>query len=275
MNRRAAPASADCDASAVGSGDGWPIVDPSPVDGRRLTLSLADDVRCEWCHHPVKRAARRDSITCSQECRQAKARFRVAPATTTAATPLRWAYADPPYPGCAWRYYRKPEVNHAILVGTLERDFPEGWALSTSAAGLQQVLAVCPPGVRVAVWVNGPRRGVAHRARTAYEAVIMRGGRELRLGPADDLSNVLHYQGRQRSHPDALTGMKPAPFLAWLFRMMGAQRGDQLVDVFPGSGAVARAWTLYNRPAPTPRKASRRTSRKLEPRQLALLQAGA
>jgi hypothetical protein len=41
-------------------------------------------------------------------------------------------------------------------------------------------------------------------------------------------------------------GAKPAAFCWWLFDLLGALPGDDLVDLFPGSGGVARAWGLYN-----------------------------
>src|SRR5690606_8664069 len=40
---------------------------------------------------------------------------------------------------------------------------------------------------------------------------------------------------------------KPRKFSLWLFRLLGlgAHPEDELVDVFPGSGAVTRAWQDY------------------------------
>jgi hypothetical protein len=40
-------------------------------------------------------------------------------------------------------------------------------------------------------------------------------------------------------------GAKPATFCYWLFDLLGALPGDELVDLFPGSGGVARAWHYY------------------------------
>jgi site-specific DNA-methyltransferase (adenine-specific) len=65
--------------------------------------------------------------------------------------PLKVAYADPPYPGQSKRHYGDHvdyagEVDHADLIATLERDFPDGWALSTSVPALAGVLALCPAG---------------------------------------------------------------------------------------------------------------------------------
>lgn len=203
---------------------------------------------CAWCGGPMPPRRRRDAVTCSKPCRQARQRFHVAPAGTTADRARRFAYADPPYPGLARKYYRCDEVDHADLVAGLMGGFPDGWALSTSAAALRGVLVLCPPGVRVCSWVRRARRGRAWRPRNAWEPLIVYGGRPRLLGVAEDLSDVLLGGGYQRSHPGALVGMKPAAFAEWMFRQLGAGLGDELVDLFPGSGAIGRAWSLYVSP---------------------------
>jgi hypothetical protein len=42
-----------------------------------------------------------------------------------------------------------------------------------------------------------------------------------------------------------LTGAKPEKVCKWLFECLGAEPGDDLVDVYPGSGAVTRAWESW------------------------------
>lgn len=208
-----------------------------------------------WCKGPIHLAARSDSKTCSKKCRQAKHRFRVgvAPpsrlsvAAGSSDSTARFAYADPPYPGLARRYYGPDaqEVNHRILIGTLMAEYPDGWALSTSADALAEVLALCPPEARVCVWVKGSRGSVSYRARNAWEPVIVVGGRMRQMSAQESSDDVLVWGGRQHSHPDALVGMKPAAFCEWVFCLLGAARHDSLDDIFPGSGAVSRAWDLY------------------------------
>lgn len=167
---------------------------------------------------------------------------------------MRFAYADPPYPGLARKYYgadpRCAEVDHRELIDRLVAEFPDGWALSTSAAALRDVLLLCPPGVRVCPWIRGARRGKAWRPRNAWEPLIVSGGRPRQVAVVEDLSDVLLWGGRQHSHPGALVGMKPAAFAEWMFRQLGAGQGDELVDLFPGSGAIGRAWALYASQAP-------------------------
>ena len=141
---------------------------------------------CRWCRGPVPDAARSDAVFCSTRCRQAQHRFRRGvgdgPSGPSASgTPLRLAYADPPYPGLARKYYGDHadyggEVNHAELVASLSAEF-DGWALSTSSAALPEVLAVCPPGVRVGAWVRGERPTRSRGPQTAWEPVVFTGGR--------------------------------------------------------------------------------------------------
>ncbi len=214
-------------------------------------------------------------MTCSQPCRQARHRFRLSPAAATAETPIRVGVADPPYPKLARKYYRDEptfggEVDHGELVERLVSEFPDGWALCTSGAALPDVIRLCPRGVRVAIWVKGSRSCVSYRARSAYEPVILWGGRAHKMEIDEELDDVLTWGGRQPSHPGALVGMKSAPFCEWLFRQLGLLRGDELADLFPGSGAVTRAWRIYSGepvivspgdPWNLPRLANRRTSR--------------
>lgn len=158
---------------------------------------------------------------------------------------MRFAYADPPYPGQSAKWYKNHpdyagEVDHAELISRLSRDYPDGWALSTNAVSLQAVLALCPAGVRLAVWnnTNSNPPGAIGGWWWSWEPVIVCGGR--RGGPPvrNVLSSGTHRQGR-------LPGGKPPVFCRWIFALLGAQPDDELDDLFPGSGAVSRAWQEY------------------------------
>lgn len=157
---------------------------------------------------------------------------------------MRFAYADPPYPGKAFYYVERAEVDHAALIRRLVAEYPDGWALSTSAVALAGVLRLCPPSVRVLAWVKRPRGG------SGWEPVIVAGGRRRSTGDASRPTSarpldVLIYKGRYNAFPGALVGMKPPQFSAWLFRHLGALPGDSLDDLFPGSGAVSLAWRRF------------------------------
>lgn len=80
--------------------------------------------------------------------------------------------------------------------------------------------------------------------------MIYSGGRaELARGEALD---AFALAARPRiSDPRRVIGAKPAPFLFWLFSLLGARPGDHFDDLFPGSGGVMRAWELWNRRATT------------------------
>ncbi|WP_295837413.1 hypothetical protein [uncultured Microbacterium sp.] len=140
------------------------------------------DRACAWCRGPIPATARRDSVCCSVRCRQARHRFNsgVGVAGARGDDVLRLAYADPPYPGLSRRYYGDHpdfagEVDHRRLVEQLNGF--DGWALSTSARALQEVLALCPPGSRVAAWVRGERPTRSAGPLNAWEPVIYWGGR--------------------------------------------------------------------------------------------------
>ncbi len=186
--------------------------------------------------------------------------------------PRRFAYADPPYPGKAKKYYGDhqdygDEVDHQALIARLEDEFEDGWALSTSAAALQAVLPLCPkpirrgaagggarPQIRVLAWCKpvaqpggypGPLYG--------WEPVILRGGRRDAspcTWPRDWLVVSPELYTLRPKPEGHVVGAKPPAFLSWLFACLGALPGDELVDLFPGSGAVATAWKAYSAQPP-------------------------
>jgi hypothetical protein len=204
---------------------------------------------CAWCENPIPAKVRRDAVCCSVRCRQARHRFlrAVGYAESVApGRPLRFAYADPPYPGTAWLYRDHPdyggEVDHAALIARLAGY--DGWALSTSADALPAILALCPPGVRVGAWHRGERPTRSRWPLHAWEPVLYHGGRQLAIGPRRVDSLVCGIAPLD-TLPGRVIGAKPAAVCRWIFTLLGACPGDSLDDLFPGSGAVARAWAAY------------------------------
>ena len=211
---------------------------------------------------PIPARARRDAVCCGVRCRQARHRFlrAVGRAEATSGVPLRLAYADPPYPANAWMYRRHPdyagEVDHAALIEWLGGY--DGWALSTSAESLPEVLALCPPGVRVAAWHRGGRPARSCWPLSAWEPVIYCGGRQLIRDAGDSrrADSITCGVSVVTTLPGRVIGAKPAAVCRWIFDLLGAGPGDTLDDLFPGSGAVGRAWTAFtsggdpSRPAP-------------------------
>lgn len=154
----------------------------------------------------------------------------------------RVAYADPPYPGMAWRCYGDQptyagEVDHAELVQRLVGF--DGWALSTSAKSLRDVLQLCPPEARVAAWVKPI--GVSGKTRgphSTWEPVIYMPARLQQPGRRDWISAM-----PARGGDSDLIGRKPRAFCTWLFELLGLAPHDTFVDLYPGSEAVTRAWS--------------------------------
>lgn len=208
---------------------------------------------CSWCGEPIPSGARADSLFCGRRCRQASWRFKGHVGRAVASSsPRRFAYADPPYPGCAARYYGDHpdfagEVDHEALVAQLVAEFPDGWALSTSSRALRDVLALCPAGVRVGAWTKPVPPSRALLSRSAWEPVIFAGGRPAVAARSSTVVDWVHA-APMRAYPGAIVGTKPPAFSAWVFAMLGARGGDELVDLFPGSGAVAHAWRVYTSP---------------------------
>ena len=161
---------------------------------------------------------------------------------------MRIAYADPPYIGQSKKHYGNHpdyagEVDHEALIGQLVADYPDGWALSCSSPSLRYLLPLCPADVRIAAWVK-PFAVFKPNVNPAYawEPVIWCGGRRQRsrdeLTIRDWVSSVIVLQGGTH-------GTKPEPFCRWLFDLLGLDPDDTFDDLFPGSGAVARAWERW------------------------------
>ena len=155
---------------------------------------------------------------------------------------LRVAYADPPYPGQALRHYGKDgdpfegevaEVDHAALIADLERDYPEGWALSTSVPALAYILSLCPEaepskkrtrngrggvklgtGVRVCVW---KRTGVPFppsRIMWAWEPLIVRTPHWRQRHARDFVPDILYATQPSGFLGNVITGQKPVGWWA-------------------------------------------------------------
>jgi hypothetical protein len=106
---------------------------------------------------------------------------------------LRLAYADPPYPGKAELYVDHPdyagEVDHEELIARLQGY--DGWALSTGSWALQDVLALCPSGVRILIWTK-------HSIARSWEPVI--------VVPARDDWHSRHLRDWSASSPNTSSG---------------------------------------------------------------------
>ncbi len=188
---------------------------------------------------------------------------------------MRVAYADPPYPGQALRHYGKSgdpfdgdvqEVDHAELIERLEAEFPDGWALSTSVPALGDLLALCPKpdaskkrtwngragvklgtGVRVCAWFRTGYPFPPSRVMWSWEPVIVRTPHWRQRHRSDFVPDALYATQPRGFLGNSITGQKPQAFAYWLFDLLGLGADDELVDLFPGSGAISHAWDAWRR----------------------------
>lgn len=153
-------------------------------------------------------------------------------------TPMRFGYADPPYIGQAKRHYsadpKCAEVDHVELIARLNRDYPDGWALSCHTPSLGYLLSLAPKDVRVCAWVK-PFASFKPGVRVAYawEPVLVRGGRGRMVG-----RTVRDWVSANIVLKAGLSGAKPPEFCRWLMEVLGVQPGDEFHDLFPGTGRV-------------------------------------
>jgi hypothetical protein len=162
----------------------------------------------------------------------------------------RIGYADPPYPGQAARHYGDHpdyagEVDHFELLKRLDTEF-DGWLLHTSSTALPDVLGYAQQlglTYRVMAWVK-PFAAFKRNVSVAYawEPVLVKAIRKpvvsQRIVMRDWVSQSITLQKK-------LTGVKPEAVCRWAFEMLGAEPEDELVDLFPGTGAVTAAWRAW------------------------------
>ena len=172
---------------------------------------------------------------------------------------MTFAYADPPYIGCSRKYKDHPdyagEVDHKELVDRLHADYPDGWALSSSMKGLWDILPMIPKKwkCRVASWVKpyvgSPYMNLMKRPIYSWEPVIFSGGRPLKAGKCvrdwHSCNNLSATPGRSTHTGGGLPGAKPDEFCYWIFELLNMKPGDELADLFPGTGRVTRAWETW------------------------------
>lgn len=153
---------------------------------------------------------------------------------------MKFAYADPPYLGRG-AYYGYPEWNdperHRTLIAELVDDYPDGWAMSLTSSSLRVLWPMCPDDTRCGAWVRPraePLPGI--RPIYAWEPVLFCGGRA--SGPVRDfVSCSSERDGR-------IIGAKPLGFCRWVLDLLGWEEGDDVVDLYPGSGSLQRAIDL-------------------------------
>lgn len=160
---------------------------------------------------------------------------------------MKFAYADPPYFGYAVKFYgdMHPEAavydtldGHRALIERLCDEFSDGWAMSMTSGNLKDILPLCPPTVRICAWVKPfasfkKNVGVAY----AWEPIVVYGGRRRSM----EQQTVRDWFAESITLKRGFTGAKPARVIHWILEVLGATPDDEVVDLFPGSGAVTEA----------------------------------
>lgn len=155
---------------------------------------------------------------------------------------LKFAYADPPYLGCARRYQEHSEAwrwddpsEHEALMKEMNASY-DGWALSLSAASLPVLMPLAPPGVRVGAWTK-PFAAYKKNVRIAYtwEPLIFRPGRPNNDPDAPVIRDSFSAPMTTRR---GTVGAKPETFCRWVLDLLGWLEGDEMIDLFPGSGVM-------------------------------------
>jgi hypothetical protein len=157
---------------------------------------------------------------------------------------VRVIYADPPYLGrCRyyghrherWGCFDELDTHRALLdyLGTFD-----GWACSCSSTSLADLLPLVP-GARVGAWVKPwtPYRP-GQRVNYAWEAVLFVSARADGIGGRDFVVEQATRRGHRRH---GLIGAKPDRVCRWIADLLGYVDGDELVDLFPGSGSMSAA----------------------------------
>ena len=165
---------------------------------------------------------------------------------------MKICYADPPYIGQAEKHYGDQplheEVDHAKLIRQL-MDY-DGWALSASSVSILELARlqdengefVMPWYVRVGVWVKPfasfkPNVNPAYAWEPVFFVPARKRGREY--------PTIRDWVSASITLERGVHGAKPETFCYWLFEVLGMDRDDEFIDMYPGSGAVTNAYTAW------------------------------
>ena len=156
---------------------------------------------------------------------------------------MKFAYADPPYIGQAKKRYshdpRCAEVDHAELIARLMVEFSDGWALSLSSPSLKQILPLAPNTARVMAWVEA-----LCGLQTERQSGVCVGACDSPRWPyrGRGMPTVRDWHSANITLRKGLCGAKPESFCHWICDVLGAQPGDEMHDLYPGTGVMGRVW---------------------------------
>jgi len=184
---------------------------------------------------------------------------------------MKLGIADPPYYGRANRYYGsgsgggggnrriyKPDYHpeaakwdtkeaHQELVEQLNEQF-DSWVIAMSSHNLSMYLNWCETGsssdYRVCAWVKTTSVPSGSRIRNGFEPVLLKLHKSRRSTYRGTRTRDYFIAPAPRT---GFLGAKPSGWTYWVLDLMGYELGDEVVDLFNGSGAVKEAIDLYIR----------------------------
>jgi hypothetical protein len=162
---------------------------------------------------------------------------------------IKFAYADPPYPGQAKRLYGNHpdyagEVDHRELLERLHREY-DGWALSTNMKSFPAVMKLCSDDLLALAWIKPMAPPMGDNRIYSWEPVILKPARRPRIPVRTHLVASPPGFTFRDTPGDHVIGEKPDAFAQWLFAAAGLLPSDNFDDLFPGSGAMGKAWRKF------------------------------
>lgn len=157
---------------------------------------------------------------------------------------MRFVYADPPYFGMGKKMYQKhhdeafifdDRMTHIDLMINLNNEY-DGWALSCNPRDLVWLLPEAPDKTRVAVWVKPYAQIRPVMTQYMYECVLFKTNKK--LGSRKPM--VKDWLMTSPTRKTGLQGAKPDEFNKWILDLLGYENGDELVDLFKGTGSMER-----------------------------------
>lgn len=166
---------------------------------------------------------------------------------------MKIAFADSPYYGCCKLYDHRHEApwgcwddyeTHAELLTHLDDEY-DGWVYCMTSTSLPVILPLAPEGTRIGSWVK-PFAAFKRNVRVAYtwEPVLFKPARGSSKTGApvgrDHLRTVEEDPAIAESitMKKGLTGAKPKRFCEWALDIVGYIEGDEVIDLFPGTGIM-------------------------------------
>ena len=163
---------------------------------------------------------------------------------------MRFAYADPPYFKHGKRLYGKlheqaahwdSQDNQRALIDRLKTEFPDGWTMSCNPADLHWLLEG-HEDIRICAWTKTFHQIRGTSVQYAWEPVLLFKGRYIKA----QKPMVRDWLAYPIAMKKGLVGAKPDKFNDWILQLLGFQKGDEMVDLFPGTGGMSEAVARIN-----------------------------